>query len=196
MKKRKHSEETKKKISMSLIGNHRAQGHSMSLGHRRVISIANLGRKLSEEHREKISQANMGKKHSIETIEKLRKVNLGRKASDETKRKMGLSHRGKTTGAKSNFWKGGVSVRNRTERRNIMETFEYKEWRRRVFQRDDYTCINCRQKGGILRADHIKPFSLYVELRFDTNNGRTLCVDCDKQLGWRGSHIIIGKEVG
>ena len=35
--------------------------------------------------------------------------------------------------------------------------------------------------GGKLNADHIKPFSLFPELRFDLNNGRTLCVECHKK---------------
>lgn len=41
----------------------------------------------------------------------------------------------------------------------------------------DYKCVICG-KGGKLQSDHIKPFALYPELRFDVNNGRTLCISC------------------
>jgi 5-methylcytosine-specific restriction endonuclease McrA len=59
-----------------------------------------------------------------------------------------------------------------------------------VLKRDNYTCISCRIKGGWnkelkkdikLEVDHIKSFSEYPELRFDTNNGRTLCRDCHQK---------------
>jgi len=54
----------------------------------------------------------------------------------------------------------------------------YAEWREAVFERDDYTCQECGQRGGKLNADHIMKFAEYPELRFDVSNGRTLCVAC------------------
>lgn len=58
---------------------------------------------------------------------------------------------------------------------------EYRNWRRQVFERDDYTCQFCEERGGKLNADHIKPYSLFPELRYDIENGRTLCVECHKK---------------
>src|SRR5271165_5554130 len=39
------------------------------------------------------------------------------------------------------------------------------EWRKQVFERDDYTYQLCEIKGGQLQADHIKPYCLFPELR-------------------------------
>lgn len=62
--------------------------------------------------------------------------------------------------------------------KRIRETADYKDWRKSVFVRDGYTCVECGVKGGKLNADHIKPFAYYPELRFDIDNGRTLCEEC------------------
>lgn len=99
------------------------------------------------------------------------------KLSEEAKRKIGKAH----SGEKCTFWKGGVSKSNRTERENIMSTFEYQQWRRMIFERDDFTCQmhDCGQKGGKLRAHHIKKFSDYPDLRLELINGVTVCEKCD-----------------
>jgi hypothetical protein len=74
-------------------------------------------------------------------------------------------------------WKGGISDYNIIER----QSSRYKEWRNKIFKRDDYTCQECGQIGGILNAHHIKPFSLYPELRYKMKNGTTLCEKCHKK---------------
>ena len=74
-------------------------------------------------------------------------------------------------------WKGGPSVTKRPR-----DSFEYTQWRKAVFERDNYTCVWCGDNtGGNLNADHIKPWAYYLELRFDVDNGRTLCVPCHKE---------------
>ena len=79
-------------------------------------------------------------------------------------------------GEKSHLWRGGVTPLNM----KVRESLEYRLWRSAVLERDNYTCKCCGVRGGRLNADHIKPFSLYPELRFDVDNGRTLCEDCHK----------------
>jgi hypothetical protein len=75
-------------------------------------------------------------------------------------------------------WQGGISG----EREYIMATAAYKEFRKSVFERDDYTCQLCNKRGGNLEVHHIKPWRDYPELRFDINNGQTLCVVCHKRI--------------
>lgn len=74
-------------------------------------------------------------------------------------------------------------------RRRIRYSKRMKDWRLSVFQRDNYTCQGCGERGGYLEADHIKPFALFPELRFDLSNGRTMCRPCHQQTetwGHRG----------
>ncbi len=59
---------------------------------------------------------------------------------------------------------------------------EYKEWRKLVFERDDYTCQRCGKRGGKLNAHHIERFRNCVERRTDVSNGVTLCEDCHKLI--------------
>lgn len=96
------------------------------------------------------------------------------------------------SGKNSHLWKGGI-----TELRDkIRSSLEYKMWRRKIFERDNYTCKNCKHRGGEKHADHFpKPFAQIlfenkiqtveqaiecIEL-WDINNGRTLCVPCHKK---------------
>lgn len=84
-------------------------------------------------------------------------------------------NKGFLAGEKHYNWRGGVTPIHDKIRRSI----EYKLWRTAVFERDNYTCIwGGKDHKGNLNADHIKPFSLYPELRFAIDNGRTLCEAC------------------
>jgi len=92
--------------------------------------------------------------------------------------------KGSTAGEKNSQWKGGITPINR----KIRTSLEYKIWRKSVFERDNYTCVNCGDsKGGNLEADHIIPFcKIYREnslqtLLFNISNGRTLCKDCHRR---------------
>ena len=71
-------------------------------------------------------------------------------------------------------WKGGITDTNI----KIRNSKKYKYWRESVFQRDGYICQKCFEYGGKLNAHHIKMFSTHKELRFDINNGITLCKKC------------------
>lgn len=134
-----HSEETKRKISLSNKGRHW---------------------KLSEEAKKHIGEAKIGNKNC-----------LGRHYSEETKRKMSIAQKGD----KSYSWKGGITPINEL----IRGSAEFENWRKAIFERDNYTCQLCGDsKGGNLEAHHIEKFANYPEKRFNINNGMTLCKNC------------------
>lgn len=74
-------------------------------------------------------------------------------------------------------WKGGVTSLNQKER----SSEEAQAWRKKVFTRDLYHCRLCN-KAGELHAHHIVSWSVAPELRFDVNNGMTLCEDCHTKI--------------
>jgi hypothetical protein len=93
--------------------------------------------------------------------------------------KMQIGHMWK--GEDNHFWQGGITESSKL----IRQSTPYRKWRKAVFQRDNYTCQLCgiRNEKGVgktieLNVDHIKSFSNYPNLRFDIDNGRTLCRPC------------------
>jgi len=55
---------------------------------------------------------------------------------------------------------------------------EYIKWRKTVFSRDEFICQLCGIAGGCLHAHHIMPYAKYPELRYNVDNGLTLCMAC------------------
>ena len=104
------------------------------------------------------------------------------------------------SGENNSAWKGGITPLVRS----IRTMMKYNEWRKSVYERDNYTCQECKLVGVALNADHIKPFSKMVRQSkvssikeagacrelWDIDNGRTLCVDCHKKtdtFGYKSS---------
>lgn len=93
--------------------------------------------------------------------------------------------RGYASGERHWNWQGGKTK----TAEYIRLSPEYKKWRTSVFKRDRYTCQECGTTGIFLNADHIKPQSLFPELRLETSNGRTLCVPCHRNTSTYGERV-------
>lgn len=133
----------------------------------------NRGRVVSEDHKKKLAAAMTGRVFSMEHKQKLSKAAKSRGISAKTHAKIGLAKRGKYRGANSPNWKGGLTPKNAA----IRNSLEYKQWRQAVFERDAFRCTSCGENGYI-QAHHIKAFSTHPELRFNVDNGVTLCPRC------------------
>lgn len=86
-------------------------------------------------------------------------------------------------------WKGD----NLSETEKLRTTKEYRQWRKSVYERDNYTCKCCGDdSGGNLNAHHIENFSSNEENRFDISNGITLCSNCHDPRIKGSFHNIYG----
>jgi len=163
---------------------------------KRVVVVMNksTGYKHTAEAKLKMSKAKKGKRHSLETKVKMSKAKKGKRMSAETKRKISIANKGKKRtgklrrkprerGSLSPRWK---LVRTVTRDR---QGSKYSQWKLEVLTRDNFTCVMCHSPGKYLQAHHIHSFSAYPALRFDVNNGVTLCYEChcDTHHGKRGS---------
>lgn len=138
-----------------------------------ALNKSRAGIPLSIETKEKQSLAMMGKQNS-----------LGCKRSEEFKRN--LSEYWKENIKDHNFYVDGKGEERGVYRKYDMARLDYKLWRKKVFERDNYTCQECGKSDCEIHADHIKPYSVYAELRYSVENGRTLCVTCHRKTNTFG----------
>ena len=80
-------------------------------------------------------------------------------------------------GEKSPHW---IIDRNELQRYNDdakdRRSYTYSDWRKRVWIRDNFKCrIANTDCDGRIEAHHILGWTEYVELRYEINNGITLC---------------------
>jgi len=180
-KARKHSLETKLKMSNA----HRGKPHPwnkgipLKLSTKIKLSQSHKGKKFSDDHKLNISKARMGIKFSKNHIENIRKVNALKKKTMK--------------GDKCWRWKGGITP----IKKQIRESYKYKEWRHKCFLKDNFTCQKCEIQGGDLEVHHKKPFiklsneainymplfskyeaCMYYPPLWNINNGMTLCRKC------------------
>lgn len=123
--------------------------------------------------RQKLSKGNKGKKRSEEIKNQLRERALKLLKNNP---KFGVGKR------KAHWaWKGGICSENYKLRRSR----KFQNWRKKVFKRDNYTCWICGDRSGnghrvTLHPHHLKRFADNPELRFNLNNGITLCDFCHR----------------
>ncbi len=177
------------------------KGHQLNKGKNNPL----FGKRHSKATKEKMKNATLenpvkyweGKNRSIITIAKIRKATLGRVGprkgvtlTENTKTKISKSKLGKLVGKDNGNWKGGISKIDKLCRRLL----EYKQWREKVFKRDNYTCQECGKNKCYVTAHHKKGFSkilkenniknikdaLKCQELWKISNGKTLCDDCHK----------------
>lgn len=69
-----------------------------------------------------------------------------------------------------------------TERTKFNNSEGWNIIRIKCFERDNYTCQICKNRGGFLNAHHIKTYKNYPEERLNLDNLITLCYKCHLDL--------------
>lgn len=155
----KLSEDVKKRMSLGKVGNKNSLGYKHPKEFGEKISAYMKNRVVPKEWGEKISKAKKGKLPYIMT--------------DEIRKNIGDGHRGE----KAWNW-----VKDRTKLKRFNDTAKdrrssaYRYWRQQVWLRDNFKCkIANPDCYGRLEAHHILGYTDHPELRYDINNGITLC---------------------
>lgn len=111
--------------------------------------------------------------------------NKGIRQSEETKKKISKSKLGSTP------WNKGIAPQSK-------QGLQFKEWSKKVKERDRYICQSCNKsvKGKMAHAHHIVPWLEDENKRFDISNGETLCSSCHAKLeGFqKGTKICLGRK--
>lgn len=81
--------------------------------------------------------------------------------------------------SKENHW-AWDNTKTQEEREDNRDCIENDIFIRKVMKRDNYLCKCCGKRGEIVH--HLYSYSDYVNLRFDTENGITLCENCHKNF--------------
>lgn len=116
--------------------------------------------------------------HGIER--RPRNQHTGRNWSEDVRQRMSSAKKGRLTGESNPNWRGGLVHPDK----RLRASYASKAWSAAVRQRDGHKCVECGATGK-LHAHHIKPWKDNEALRFDVQNGATLCPPChQKAHGW------------
>ena len=98
---------------------------------------------------------------------------------ENVKNRISKTLTGKYVGEKSPTWNPNKTDEERQDDRKYVG---YYQWRKIVFERDNYTCQKCGQRGGKLRAHHKESYCDHKNLRLVVENGVTLCKTCHENF--------------
>lgn len=143
------------------------------------------GRKKSQEEIEKIRKSKLGDKNPMFGRKGDNHPLFGTTHSKETKEKMKKNHKGMTgkkqseefvsrmSGENSPVWIKDRTLLKKKQERNDSA---YQEWRKGVYSRDLWKCkFKNEDCKGKIEAHHILSWTDYPELRYNIENGITLC---------------------
>lgn len=69
-----------------------------------------------------------------------------------------------------------IKDRSQLAKRQERNDMAYKEWRRKIWKRDNFKCLfNNSECNGKIIAHHILSWKKYLELRYKISNGVSLC---------------------
>ena len=147
----------------------------LSEEHKRKISKSSKGKIISEKQKQQISEAHTGRKHTEQSRKNMSDAHIGIKPSEETKKRMSDSA---LKGINHPWYNPNLT----DEERLIGRTYpEYREWRKAIYERDNYMCQLCGMTG-IINAHHIESYTDNPELRTELLNGITMCEECHKNF--------------
>ena len=148
-------------------------GGKLSIETRMKISLTKRGHSVSEETRKKISDALKGRKMLPQTRQGLLNAING---NTFTRGKTWKVKTQKPFGPAHHRW---IADRNKLKKytgSNERRSARYKTWRNHVWFRDKYKCkMKNKDCVGRIEAHHILPWAKFENLRYEENNGITLC---------------------
>lgn len=102
-----------------------------------------------------------------------------KRATDISRQRQSAARRGLLIGPKNPNWRGGIQLKHPERNR-----YRSKMWVKAVKDRDGWKCVECDAETR-LHAHHIKGWRDRPDLRYDMDNGLTLCHECHVMAhGW------------
>ena len=176
---------------------------------RKIRGLQSKGRKLSEETKIKIGNSHRGEKSvnwkgGINTLKgvceycgkKIERPKCGRSeikyCNNKCSSKVLRGIRNGMFNIRGNKHPGWKDKKQSEFVKFIRHSQDYKEWRQKVFIRDNFNCQKCGKHGCYLEAHHVKPLRKIIEQNkiktyedvtdckelFDINKGITYCTKC------------------
>lgn len=77
-----------------------------------------------------------------------------------------------------NHFKYNPNLSEKDRNRWVRNNHKYRVWRDSILKENDYTCDKCGSRGGDLNVHHLNSWDLFVNERYNKDNGVVLCVNC------------------
>lgn len=114
---------------------------------------------------------------------------LGKHRTEDTRKKLSISHIGINCGKDNGRWVLDRENLKTSDNSRARTSPKYDRWRDQVLARDYYICNDCFTQGLEVEAHHLFSFSEWEELRFDIDNGVTLCKEYHDKYKKKGFYI-------